>query len=182
MKKFKAMILALSLCAVFVGNQIKLAATDGPQGSASLDFAKNFNLPTGDPEVGRAIDRFQDILMSMFTFSDAKSLTIKFRNFANFISRMSETSKKYFSSVILACPIMLGVDSSLPEEVRARMVGSLLSSIYSDIGSVEWDVDVNNHKGTVNLYMRNIPYDMRMLMGMKADMIQVQGNKISYSF
>lgn len=159
-----------------------MAADYSSQGSVSSDFAQNFNLLTGDPAVGRATDMFRDMLVSRLIFADAKILTRKFRNLSNFISNMSENSKKYFSSVILAGPIMSKVDSSLPKEIRARMIGSLLSSLYSNLGSVEWDIDVKNHKGTVNLSMINIPNDMRMLMDLYVNFIQVQGNKISYTF
>ena len=62
------------------------------------------------------------------------------------------------------------------------MIGSLLKGVYTNVSSVEWNIDVNNHRGTLSLNMRDIPSDIRLILSLYSDFIHVQGNKISYSF
>ena len=184
MKKFKIMILALSLGVACVGNQIKLAADVGSQESVDSNFVQNFNLPTDDPSVGQASDMFLDVVMSRINFRNTGDLTTKFKNFANLVSDMAKNSKKYFSTVILLCPVISHMNEStfLNMANRERMIGSLLSCVYHNVDSVEWDIDVENHRGTVNFCMRNIPDDIRAILSFYSYCIQLQGNKISYSF
>ncbi len=182
MKKIRALSLALSLVLVPVGNQLYAAESGWTPRPVAQTPAQNFNLPTDDPEVSLASDIFEDMVMSRMDFGNTENLTRKFRVFANFVSNMRENSKKYFSAIILSCPVISGVDESIPSDIRVRMIGSLLKGVYTNVSSVEWNIDVNNHRGTLSLNMRDIPSDIRLILSLYSDFIHVQGNKISYSF
>lgn len=182
MKKIRALSLALSLVLAPVGNQLYAAESGWTPRPVAQTPAQNFNLPTDDPEVSLASDIFEDMVMSRMDFGNTENLTRKFRVFANFVSNMRENSKKYFSAIILCCPVISGVDESISSDIRVRMIGSLLKGVYTNVSSVEWNIDVNNHRGTLNLNMRDIPSDIRLILSLYSDFIHVQGNKISYSF
>lgn len=184
MKKIKAMSLLLSLSFVCVGNQMYASAVGRYRRPVVKGSAQNFNFPTDDPDVESATVLFRDILISRVISKNTEELTKKFIDFVNFVNGMRENSKKYVSTVILSSPVTSVIsNASISTDLKVMMTGSFLSRIYSNIDSVEWDIDVNDYKGTLNLHMKNIPADVKiMIASLRTNVVQIQGNKISYSF
>lgn len=192
MKKLKAMILAVFLGALCVGNPLN-AVEPNSQESVSSDFAKNFNLPVDDTSVGEALHMFGNIFMSRLA-DDTKELTQCIKIFSDYISNMSKDGKKYLGALVIFLPInRLFDDMSVSAVEKATLTGNILSGIYHNIDSVECEIDATNHSGKLNLNMKDIPDYVtiplweackkeayRSLINIQRD--KIKGNKISCSF
>lgn len=182
MKKFTAISLALSLGLACLGNQVNATSSNGLPEPVGTEFAQAFNLPIDDEDAGYASALFQNIIVYKLILGNNEEVARQFANFSNFVKNMSENSRKYLGAVILSCPVISGFNESISEDIKARMIGSFLVSIYNNLNSIEWNIDVKNCKGTANLYMRRIPDDIRVIIGLHSEFIHIHENKISFSF
>lgn len=185
MKKIKTMSLLLSLGLACVGNQMYASAPgEHSRRPVAQGFAHKLNRPIANPAVEHAALLFGEFLVSKATSKNTEELTKKFTNFISFVDGMSENGKKCVSTVILSSPVTSVIaNASISTKLKLMMAGNFLSRVCNNIESVEWDIDVNNCEGTLNLYMKNIPTDVRiMIASSHTDVVQIQGNKMSYSF
>ena len=182
MKKFAALSLALSLGLSCLGNSVSAIAGNNVPEPVGPDFAQQFNIPTEDRDAGTAAELFQNIIIYKLVFGENGGLTRLFSDFANLVNNMSQSSRKYLGAVILSCPVISGLEKSIPSDIRARMIGNFLSFIYHNTDSIEWNIDANHHKGTVNIHMRRISDDIRQVLSMHSEFIRVRENEISFYF
>lgn len=188
MKKLKVVILALSLGVACVGNQIKLAATE-PNSQESANLMQSFDLPLNSPNVEQAVRMYYRAISSRIDRSmSAEDLTRNFRQLDNTIRGMNEDDRKYFFAEIVSYPIISNLNESLSVQDRVDEIGRFLLGIYNNVDSVEWNINSRNHRGIINLVMKNIPNDIREILNLLSRIppyalfIRVQGNTISYSF
>ena len=189
MKKFKAMILTLSLGIACVGNQMNLSAMPNPEAPGNQALPKPVLLvePTAIANAGNEL--FQDAIRfklnrgrGVISYEDSKILTRKFESFSTFINVIPEDAKKIFSATVLASPFHYTVLGQVPQEEVTRLMENLINGIINNLDSVEWNIDAERHCGTVKFNMNCIPHNISVPINLFPELIEVEGNLITLSF
>ena len=189
MKKFKAMILALSLGVVCVGNQMNLSVISNPKAPGNSPLPKPVLLvePTAIANSGNRL--FQDIIRFKLSKSngamspeDIEILDCKFSSLSTFVNVISDEARKVLSATILASPLHHIVIGQVPQKEVNRMMENLINGIINNLDSVEWNIDTERYCGTVKFNMNSIPDNISVPINLFPELIKVEGNIVTLSF